>query len=54
MRYDFQFVGGVKVLAHALLAQQPKADGSPGPILLKIAVRSENPQVSNTVLECIR
>ncbi len=49
-----QYVGGIKVLALALVTQQMKADGSPGTIVLKIAVRSESPHVSNTVLDCIR
>lgn len=49
-----QYVGGIKVLALALLTQQLKSDGSPGLIVLKIAVRSESPHVSNTVLDCIR
>jgi coatomer protein complex subunit gamma len=49
-----QYVGGIKVFAHALLTQQLKPDGSPGVIVLKIAVRSENPHVANTVLDCIR
>jgi coatomer protein complex subunit gamma len=44
------FVGGTNVLARAQVAAQGDASG----VLLKIAVRSDDPEVSRMVADCIR
>ena len=44
------FVGGTNVLARAQVAAQGDASG----VLLKIAVRSDDPDVSRMVADCIR
>lgn len=44
------FLGGIKVVARTMFATSP---GSDNDVVLKIAIRSEDPEVSQLVLDCI-